>query len=378
VGHDRRPVADPRGGSTGAGAILPLTILSVGFPLARVSPQTAGGAEQVLLSLDRGLVLEGHRSLVLAPQGSRCHGLLIPVQVPGGSFDEPAKREARRSFKRALEHALARFSTDLVHMHGLDFDHYLPEQQDVPVMVSLHLPLSWYREDALRPSRPNTALVCVSETQRRSAAPDVDVTAVVPNGVEIPDVGSSHGKGSYALMLGRICPEKAPHLAIEAAERAHTELLIAGTVFDYPEHRQYFNAMMQPRLGQNVRFLGEIGGERKAQLLAGAKCLLIPSQAPETSSLVAMEALACGTPVTAFRSGALAQLIEHGKTGFLVNSVNEMAQAVRKIHELDPADCRRCAEASFSADRMTHQYLTLYESLATRAGLEREALCLAS
>jgi len=346
---------------------LPLTILSVGFPLARVSPQTAGGAEQVLLSLDRGLVLEGHRSLVLAPQGSRCHGLLIPVQVPGGSFDEPAKREARRSFKRALEHALARFSTDLVHMHGLDFDHYLPEQQDVPVMVSLHLPLSWYREDALRPSRPNTALVCVSETQRRSAAPDVDVTAVVPNGVEIPDVGSSHGKGSYALMLGRICPEKAPHLAIEAAERAHTELLIAGTVFDYPEHRQYFNAMMQPRLGQNVRFLGEVGGERKAQLLAGAKCLLIPSQAPETSSLVAMEAIAAGTPVIAWRSGALPEIVSDGRTGFIVASVEEMASAIRRSDMISPEACRREAQRRFDGQQMLSDYLGLYKAMAREA-----------
>jgi len=345
---------------------LPLTILSVGFPLARVSPRTAGGAEQVLLSLDRGLVSEGHRSLVLAPQGSRCHGLLIPVQVPGGSFDEQAKREARRSFKRALEHALARFSTDLVHMHGLDFDHYLPEQ-DVPVMVSLHLPLSWYKEDALRPSRPNTALVCVSKTQRRCAAPDVRITAVVPNGVDVANVGSTRGKGSYALMLGRICPEKAPHLAIEAAERAHMELFIAGTVFDYPEHRQYFNTIMRPRLGPHARFLGEVGGGRKAQLLAGAKCLLIPSQAPETSSLVAMEAIAAGTPVIAWRSGALPEIVSDGRTGFIVSSVEEMASAIRRTAMISPEACRREAQRRFDGQQMLSDYLGLYKTMAREA-----------
>lgn len=346
---------------------MPLTILSVGFPLARVSPRTAGGAEQVLLRLDRGLVLEGHRSLVLAPQGSRCHGLLIPVQVPGGIFDEQAKRAARRSFKRALEHALARFSTDLVHMHGLDFDHYLPEQPDVPVMVSLHLPLSWYKEDALRPSRPNTALVCVSKTQRRSAAPDVRIAAVVPNGVDVADVGSSRGKGSYALMLGRICPEKAPHLAIEAAERAHTKLFIAGTVFDYPEHRQYFHAIMRPRLGTNARFLGEVGGGRKAQLLAGAKCLLIPSQAPETSSLVAMEAIAAGTPVIAWRSGALPEIVSDGQTGFIVSSVDEMASAIRRAATISPEACRREAQRRFDGQQMLADYLGLYRTMAREA-----------
>jgi len=346
---------------------LPLTVLSVGFPLAKVSPETAGGAEQVLLSLDRGLVSEGHHSIVLAPQGSSCHGLLIPVQVPGGRLDEPAKREARRSFKRALEHALARFSADLVHMHGLDFDEYLPERQDVPVVVSLHLPLTWYKDEALRPARPNTALVCVSKAQRASAAPDVQVTAVVPNGVDVRDFPSRHRKGNYALLLGRICPEKASHLAIEAAERAQVELVIAGTIFDYPEHRQYFDTMMRPRLGRNARFIGAVGGAQKAQLLAGAKCLLIPSQAPETSSLVAMEALAAGTPVIAWRSGALPEIVSHGRTGFIVSSVREMASAIPRAGTIPPEACRGEARRRFDGQQMISRYLRLYRRIAGEA-----------
>jgi len=341
---------------------LPLTVLSVGFPLARVSPETAGGAEQVLLSLDRGLVSEGHRSIVLAPQGSRCHGLLLPAQVPGGIFDEPAKREARRSFKRTLENALARFSADVIHMHGLDFDHYLPQQLDVPVVVSLHLPLSWYTAEALRPSRPNTALVCVSKAQRASAAPDVHIAAVVPNGVDVKS-RLRRRKGSYALVLGRICPEKAPHLAIEAAEQAQVEVFIAGTVFDYPEHRRYFDTVMRPRLGRNARWVGAVGGGRKAHLLAGAKCLLIPSQAPETSSLVAMEAIAAGTPVIAWRSGALPEIVSNGRTGFIVSSVEEMAHAIRRVGMISPEACRREAERRFDGQKMLSDYLGLYRTI---------------
>jgi len=288
-------------------------------------------------------------------------------------LDEQAKGEARRSFKRSLEHVLARFSIDLVHMHGLDFDHYLPEQQDVPVVVSLHLPLSWYQEGALRPSRPNTALICVSKTQRASAAPAVHIAAVIPNGVNVEDFRSSRRKGSYALILGRICPEKAPHLAIEAAERAHIEVLIAGTVFPYPAHRQYFDTMVRPRLGPNVRFLGAVGFGRKAQLLAGAKCLLIPSQAPETSSLVAMEAIAAGTPVIAWRSGALPEIVSDGRTGFIVSSVEEMAYAIRRAAMIPPETCRREAQRRFDSESMISDYLALYRSM-TRAANAPAAL----
>jgi glycosyltransferase involved in cell wall biosynthesis len=347
--------------------------MSVGFPLARLSPQAAGGAEQVLLRLDRGLVSHGHRSIVLAPHGSRCHGLLIPAQVPDGSLDERVKREARRSFKRALEQALARFSTDLVHMHGFDFDHYLPEQSDVPVVVSLHLPLSWYTEQALKPARPNTSLVCVSKTQRASAAPDVRIAAVVPNGVDVEDFRSSRRKGKYALILGRICPEKAPHLAIDAARRAHIEVFLAGTVFDYPEHRHYFEAMIRPRLGGNAWFIGPVGGGAKTQLLGGAKCLLIPSQAPETSSLVAMEAIAAGTPVIAWRSGALPEIVADGRTGFLVSSVEEMANAIRRAAIIPPEACRREAQQRFDSQQMISHYLGLYRSLAGEANAQELA-----
>src|SRR5690348_3218889 len=113
-----------------------LTVLSVSYPLAKVSSGTAGGAEQVLATIDRALVRDGHRSLVLAPEGSHCYGLLIPALIPSGVLDDVARREARKVFKQLLERTLARFSVDVVHMHGLDFSEYLPVG-DVPLVVSL-------------------------------------------------------------------------------------------------------------------------------------------------------------------------------------------------------------------------------------------------
>lgn len=340
---------------------MPLTVLSVSYSLAHVSPKTAGGAEQVLATLDEALVRAGHRSLVLAPTGSRCRGLLIPAQIPRGILDEDVKHEARKIFKHQIDRILNEFSVDVVHMHGLDFYDYLPARQ-LPVLVSLHLPLSWYAVHALSRLGPNVSLVAVSESQARTAPADVRIDAVIPNGVDLSHFHSQKRKSNYALVIARICPEKGLHLAIDAAERAGVTLIIAGSVFDYSEHRDYFDSMVLPRLNERVRFIGLVGGARKANLLAGARCLLVPSLAPETSSLVAMEAMASGTPVVAFPSGALRYVVTHGLTGFLVNDAEEMADAILKCDSIAPQICRNEAELKFSSARMFAEYLDLYRA----------------
>jgi glycosyltransferase involved in cell wall biosynthesis len=331
----------------------------VSYPLAKVSPATAGGAEQVLATIDRALVRDGHRSLVLAPEGSRCEGLLIPAQIPSGVLDESAKSEAREVFKQLLERTLARFSVDVVHMHGLDFFEYLPDG-DIPVVVSLHLPLEWYAPQALKPDRTNTTLVCVSNFQARTAPAQAQIDCVISNGVEVDEFRPARRSGNYVLAMGRICPEKGFHFAIDAAERAGVKLVLAGSVFEYAEHRKYFDSMIAPRLNERVRFIGPVGGKRKCDLLAGARCLLIPSLVDETSSLAAMEAMAAGTPVIAWRSGALTEIVADGRTGFLVSSVEEMADAIARVESTDRKECRREAEEEFNANDMVSQYLTLY------------------
>lgn len=351
-----------------SGAIVRLTVLSVSYPLARVSLSTAGGAEQVLTTLDKALVVADHKSLVLAPAGSRCDGLLIPAQIPNGLLDENAKFNARRTFKLLLDRTLRSYPVDVVHMHGLDFHEYLPDH-DIPIVVSLHLPLSWYQNDALRLLRSNLRLVCVSKSQADTAPCRVRIGSIIPNGIDLARFRPAHGKSNYAVAMGRICPEKGLHLAIDAAEQAGINLLIAGTVFDYPEHREYFNSMIRPRLNARIRFVGPVGGLRKANLLAGARCLLIPSLVTETSSLVAMESLASGTPVVAFPNGALPEIITPGRTGFLTNSAEEMAEAIRGVDSLSPTECRREAERRFSSQKMVGQYLNLYREALNRPDL---------
>src|SRR5438445_3040080 len=177
---------------------MPLTVLSVSYPLARVADVTAGGAEQVLAILDEALVRRGHRALVLAPAGSRWCGLLIPAQIPTGVLDENAKQEARRTLKRLLNRVLARHRVDVVHMHGLDFSEYLPDC-DIPIVVSLHLPLSWYEPEALRSAVwPYKALVCVSKAQARAAPSGVRIDRMIPNGINLERFNPARKKGNYA------------------------------------------------------------------------------------------------------------------------------------------------------------------------------------
>ena len=137
-----------------------------------------------------------------------------------------------------------------------------------------------------------------------------------------------------------------------------------ATFFAYPIHEQYFQSEIVPLLDPLRRFIGPIGATLRSQLLLSARCLLVPSVVQETSSLVAMEALSCGTPVIAFPSGALAEIVEHGRTGFLVNDEFEMADAIRRAHEIDSEVCRQTATQRFSFDRTAEKYLELYEKLA--------------
>jgi glycosyltransferase involved in cell wall biosynthesis len=343
---------------------MKLSVLSVAYPLAPCGPDAAGGSEQILTLLDRTLTRNGHQSVVIACEGSRAEGTLVTVPRPSGPLDDRVRREAQQRHRRAIESALSRWSFDLVHMHSLDFHAYLPPPGP-PVLVTLHLPPDWYPATVFHPSRPDTWLHCVSASQTRNCPPGPALLPFVENGVPLDALRTHVHKRDYALTLGRICPEKGFHLALEAATEADVPLIVAGEIFNYREHEEYFWREMLPRLnGRTRRFIGPVPMTRKRRLLAAARCLLIPSLVPETSSLVAMESMACGTPVIAFRSGALPEIVEHGRTGFIVDGPKEMAAAIRRAEEIDPEVCRQTARERFSADRMLRNYMAIYRRLA--------------
>jgi glycosyltransferase involved in cell wall biosynthesis len=276
------------------------------------------------------LVEAGHVSVVIAAAGSRVHGRLMPLPRVEPS-SESARALVQRAVRRAIAATLARERIDVMHFHGSDFEAYLPPHGP-PAVASLHLPLTSYAPAALRPRRPLTWLQPVSANQARSAPPDVILLPPIENGVDCSSFPARR-KREFALVFGRVCPEKGFHHAIDACKLAGVPLVAAGTVFPWPEHRRYFAQEIRPRLDAQRRWIGAIAGRRKRRLLAAARCVLVPSTAAETSSLVAMEALAAGTPVIAYPSGAL------------------------------PEICRRRARERFALQRTIVGYLALYERL---------------
>lgn len=338
-----------------------LTVVSVSYPFAPVTADPVGGAEQVLARIDQALVAAGHRSIVIAPAGSQTAGELRSVSPCEDTIDPVARGRVYAEVRARLAETIAHDRPDAIHLHGTDFPEYLPASGP-PVMVTLHLPLAWYGPGALAPQRPATFLHPVSASQARTAPAGARLEPPIENGVPLPDLALR--KQRFAVALGRVCPEKGFDDAIDAAKRAETSLLLAGKVFPYPEHRRFFEERVLPRLDRARRWVGAVAGRRKQRLLARARCLLAPSKVAETSSLVAMEAIAAGTPVIAYRAGALPEVVEDGRTGFLVDGPAEMADAIRAANAIDPDACRARARERFAVERMTDAYLARYRELA--------------
>ena len=343
---------------------MTLTVLGVAYPFAPVGADAVGGAEQVLAQLDAALVAAGHRSIVAAAAGSRVAGQLVATEAPGAPFDDAQRVRTWDAHRAAIAQVLAAEHVDVVHMHGIDFHAYLPPPGRVPILVTLHLPPSWYPEEVFSDTREDVHLHCVSRTQHRACPPGARLLPPIPNGVPVEALQSRCSKRRFALALGRICPEKNLHEALDAGLAAGMPVLLGGQVFPYEAHERYFRERIVPRLDGMRRFLGPLDFRRKRRLLTAARSLLVPTLAPETASLVAMEALACGTPVVAYASGALPEIVQHGETGFLVHDTVGMAAAIAECDRISPELCRAIARERFSASRMAKDYLDVYHRLA--------------
>jgi glycosyltransferase involved in cell wall biosynthesis len=347
------------------------TVLHVAYPLTQVGEDAVGGSEQILTLVDRAVVRAGHDSIVIAAEGSKVSGTLIASSPANGRLDPQVRKWGQDEHRRLIRYALSRYPVDLVHMHSLDFHAYLPDS-DTPTLATLHLPPDWYPPKIYRLERPHFYLNCVSLSQERMCPDAGRLLPTITNGVEIARLRGRREKRNFALALGRICPEKGFHFALDAAKQAGADLVLAGEVFPYAVIKEYFRKKITPRLDSRRKFIGPVGFDAKRRLLLQARCLLIPSTVQETSSLVAMEAMAAGTPVIAFASGALPEIVEHGKTGYLVSNAKEMAKAIAAIDRIDSEECRRTAARRFSAEAMVERYLQTYERIIARASAQPE------
>src|SRR4051794_25850813 len=345
-------------------------ILYVAYPLLPVSNESCGGAEQMLSVVEAEIADRGHFTTVAACTGSQVSGVVFAtgreVTQPDNFIERDAEHQAK--ILDMLQHTNGSQPTfDLVHDKSGSFWRRAAEC-NVPVLATLHLPRHFYPGASFRNLAPNLYFNCVSKAQSQSFVNLPNVVSVVPNGIPVHEFPFEPEKQDFLLWMGRVCEEKGPHLAIEVAQRTGFPLVLAGQVYPFTYHELFYNAKVRPHLGGHnppICFLETPTLETKVRLLRNARALLVPSLVEETSSLVAMEAMACGTPVIGLRRGAIPEVVIDQLTGFIVNDAAEMADAVWRVGEINPHACRVHVETNHSASRMADQYEELYERVLT-------------
>ena len=348
----------------------PSRILYVAYPLLTISETSAGGAEQVLWTLEREMAGRGSRTTVAASSGSQISGELFSTGDACTQTDDFERRNREHQdkivqFVRRRRQQGRPF--DLIHdMSGSFWTRAL--EIEAPVLATLHLPRHFYQPEYFESIPANVAFNCVSAAQARSFNAIEQMMGVVPNGIPLDHFDPNYGKRQGLLWLGRICEEKGPHLALDIAARSGWPIVIAGQVYPFSYHRQFFDREIEPRLRQNpnAQWIDSPSAPLKCDLLRSAAALLITSLVNETSSLVAMEAAACGTPVIAFRRGAIPEVVKNGITGFVVDGIQEAVEALKRLPTLSSIECHRHAMRHFSGERMANVYERLYTSLLSR------------
>jgi len=348
-------------------AAQPLRIAQVAPLYESVPPTHYGGTERIVSYLTEELVAQGHDVTLFASGDSRTKATLVAA-CPRSLRLDPACVDQLAHHVLMLERVMQRADEfDIVHFH-IDYLHFpLSRRQRLTQVTTLHGRLDIPDLVPLYNEFREMPLVSISNAQR-APLPWVNWQDTVYHGLPVDRYRFRPETGQYLACLGRISPEKGIDRAIEIAKQVAIPLKIAAKV-DRAD-RDYFAQVIEPLLDHPlVEYLGEIGDDRKDEFLGNAYALLFPIDWPEPFGIVMIEAMACGTPVIAYRSGSVPEVMEQGRTGFVVRELDDAIEAVRRVRYLSRARCREVFEERFTAQRMAHDYLDVYAQLIAETEL---------
>jgi glycosyltransferase involved in cell wall biosynthesis len=329
-------------------------------PWYDVPPRAYGGIEALVAELVDALTAHGHDVVLVAAGTNGTRGRFLRT------FEEPPPShrlgEAMPEILQAawVDRYLTDLDVDIVHDHSLAGP-LSARGRRAPTVVTAHGPCTGEVGAYYRLLGPFVHLVAISDAQRR-LAPDLHWTGLVHNAIRVGDFRFRRHKEDHVLFVGRLNPEKAPHLAIDAARRAGRRILLAGKVEEEIEHA-YFDAEIKPRLGADAEFIGEIDHAGKQELFGAAHCLVFPIRWEEPFGLVMIEAMACGTPVVALRRGSVPEVVADGVTGIIKDDPADLPAAIDAAGELDPRACRDHVACHFDVSRMADAYESVYRGL---------------
>ncbi|MDT4936220.1 MAG: hypothetical protein QOK11_4112 [Pseudonocardiales bacterium] len=345
----------------------PLRIAMIVPPWYELPPKGYGGIEAVCADLADALVGRGHDVTVIGTghNGTRARFVATYPAPQGARIGEPLPEVLHAA---AAGELLEQLHVDVVHDHTLAGP-LLARGRDVPTVHTAHGLVTGEPGEYYRHLGDSVQLVAISDAQRRSA-PNLNWTATVHNAARVDDFPFRADKEDWVLFLGRCTPDKGMHLAIDAARAAGRPIKLAAKCSE-PGERAYFETEIRPRLGPGVEWLGEVGGERKKELLSRARCLLFPIRWEEPFGMVMIEAMACGTPIVALRRGSVPEVVSDGATGIICDHPDQLPDALNAVHAIEPVQCRKHVHTHFHPDAMAAGYESAYLHAIERAGRTR-------
>lgn len=339
-----------------------LRIAQVAPLVETVPPQGYGGTERVVAALCDELVLQGHEVTLFAAAGSLTNAALAPMR------SRPLREDNAIScgFIASQINMLSRVEKiadtfDIIHFHTQLMHFPIFKDHCARCITTLHTQPD--TEDILECYRvwSQYSLVAISESHRSSMI-GLNWLGVVNNGLPSSRFAQGDGLAGYLAFVGYLSPDKGAHTAISIAQKANRTLKIAARIDG--ANLPYFKNVLLPKFDDpQVHFVGEISDTQKSDFLGGAAALLFPISRPEPFGLVMIEAMACGTPVVAFRRGSVEEIVEHGGNGFVVDNEKEAIEAISMIDQIDRLEVRRSFENKFGSDKMAASYVSLYDSL---------------